>query len=268
MANDRSGGSGSRTGMTVRRILRSLRSGTPVNKGIDESGPARRLPQLDSPILIGAAGIGAMAVGAVAKYVVPRRQGRSDRFAHRLADVLTPEEKEALPMGAFYIDAQVREAFGKPALVSLDAIVAPEAAEAARRTEARLREKLGQDAVHGDVAADILAHEAQAVWDELSHESEHGAVPVDPEGSARVWSTPDQLPKTLMGDYLERLVEAAWDNPEIAPVAVRARGIWRTKDGDTVVVDMRDLGYPDETARPTDLFDRYGPPASDPRWHP
>lgn len=92
--------------------------------------------------------------------------------------------------------------------------------------------------------------------------------------------------RSLIIDHMERIVTAVWDNPEIAPVAVRGRILLAQEKGagssqilsvrnrlgvpagERLVVDMRDLGYPDEIARVEDLFERLGPPASDPDFRP
>lgn len=101
--------------------------------------------------------------------------------------------------------------------------------------------------------------------------------------------TSDELPEHLafLKDVLERVVEEVWDNPEIAPVAVRGRIVVMDKESgakpktsghlrsskrdaaqETVLLDMTSLGYEDEIARPADLYDRYNAPASDPAWRP
>lgn len=74
----------------------------------------------------------------------------------------------------------------------------------------------------------------------------------------------------FLSDLLERVVQELWDNPEIAPVGVRGRFVVTDDDGkiERVLLDMRDLGYIDETARPGDLYARLGAPASDPLWRP
>lgn len=70
----------------------------------------------------------------------------------------------------------------------------------------------------------------------------------------------------------DRLIHAIWDNPEIAPVAIRGRifeGVHRnTPPEETPIVDMTILGFDGEIARPADLYARYGPPASDLAWKP
>ena len=90
----------------------------------------------------------------------------------------------------------------------------------------------------------------------------------------------------LLSDLLERLVEDCWDNPEIAPVAVRGRVIAvhdhlsrageikhtrrhvGVSESETLILDMRDLGFQDETGRVGDLYSRYGSPKADPDWRP
>lgn len=74
---------------------------------------------------------------------------------------------------------------------------------------------------------------------------------------------------TLFRDMLERLTVAIWDNPEIAPAGARARIVGVNPDGSQItLLDMTDLDFVDEAARPADLFDRYGAPAGDPGWRP
>lgn len=90
--------------------------------------------------------------------------------------------------------------------------------------------------------------------------------------------------ETLVGlftDLLDRALQAAWDNPEVAPVAVRGRVVIQSNSTGTprslrpsrhphemVVVDAKALGYEDEIARAEDLYARYGAPAADPGWQP
>lgn len=87
----------------------------------------------------------------------------------------------------------------------------------------------------------------------------------------------------LLAEVLDAATRAVWDNPELAPVAIRGRIIAaRDSEGGAgagapgveegsgvrVLADMTALGFLDETARPEDLFARYGSPASDPSWRP
>lgn len=76
---------------------------------------------------------------------------------------------------------------------------------------------------------------------------------------------------------LDAITRATWNNPEMAPVSVRARVLVAHDDAvdleapgaqtDTVV-DMSALGFADEIARPDELYDRYGAPECDPAWRP
>ena len=76
---------------------------------------------------------------------------------------------------------------------------------------------------------------------------------------------------------LDAITQATWNNPEMAPVSVRARVLLAHDDaGDLeapgartdTVVDMSALGFADEIARPDELYDRYGAPECDPAWRP
>ena len=93
------------------------------------------------------------------------------------------------------------------------------------------------------------------------------------------------LPDAVLQDVLESLTEALWNNPEVAPVAVRGRVVaaWSPEELEeedidtrgrlsdtpeaTVVMDLADLGFEDEIARVRDLYERFGPPAADPDFH-
>ena len=76
---------------------------------------------------------------------------------------------------------------------------------------------------------------------------------------------------------LDAITRATWNNPEMAPVSVRARVLLsRDTAGDLeapgaqtdTIVDMSALGFADEIARPDELYDRYGAPECDPAWRP
>ena len=76
---------------------------------------------------------------------------------------------------------------------------------------------------------------------------------------------------------LDAITRATWNNPEMAPVSVRARVlVAHDEAGDLeapgaqtdTVVDMSALGFADEIARPDELYDRYGAPDCDPAWRP
>ena len=76
---------------------------------------------------------------------------------------------------------------------------------------------------------------------------------------------------------LDMITRSAWNNPEMAPVSVRARVLVAHDDVNELgapgaqtdtVVDMNALGFADEIARPDELYDRYGAPDCDPAWRP
>ena len=76
---------------------------------------------------------------------------------------------------------------------------------------------------------------------------------------------------------LDAITRATWNNPEMAPVSVRARVLAAHDEaGDLeapgaqtdTIVDMSALGFADEIARPDELYDRYGAPECDPAWRP
>lgn len=89
----------------------------------------------------------------------------------------------------------------------------------------------------------------------------------------------------LAADLLYRAIRAVWDNPEMAPVAVRGRvvavrrnptadgGTWNRAHSDqspdeSVLLDARDAGFVEPLARAEDLYEHFGAPMSDPTWHP
>lgn len=179
------------------------RGSTPINKsGLNDL--ERHLPQIDSPILLGAAAVGALGAGlALSRLRSGGRGGRSKRFeqwvcqALKRADGTIPEGDEVVRR----IQVEVLEGFGKMPLVDIE----------------------------------ILVDDQALVWTHLMGE-----------------------------DLLELVAKTAWNNPEIAPVAVRAR-LLSAIDGHEVA-DMSTLGFDAEAARPSDLFERFGAPASDPFW--
>lgn len=78
-------------------------------------------------------------------------------------------------------------------------------------------------------------------------------------------------------EALDQLTRAVWNNPEIAPVSVRARVLSAHGNVEELhapgaqsdaVVDMTALGFADEIARPDELYERYGAPACDHAWRP
>ena len=82
---------------------------------------------------------------------------------------------------------------------------------------------------------------------------------------------------TAAAQALDAITRAAWNNPEMAPVSVRARVLVAHDEGGDLeasgaqtdtVADMSALGFADEIARPDELYDRYGAPECDPAWRP
>ncbi|PID97687.1 MAG: pyridine nucleotide-disulfide oxidoreductase [Actinobacteria bacterium] len=194
----------------VRTLLR--RGTTPVNKRTSSAGSSlpeniRRLPQIDSPILIGAIGVGAIGVGAAVRSLRPAaRGGRTERFRSWISQALFDDQEllsgaAGIPVVLTGFTVEVLEGFGKPPLVSFD--------------------------LHVD--------NDEGVWSPLVGE-----------------------------DLLSHVTQHVWDNPEIAPVAIRGRVIAAGTEEE--LADMSVLGFDGEIARPADLYGRYGPPASDPTW--
>lgn len=215
---ERNGGHGA-LWKDLEQLAASMRRPTPINKGGAGTHP---LPQISNPVLIGVAGLGALGISAAVRTLRPkRRAGRTERFRALIQRQISADEGGAgaaiVPAG---LEVGVHEAFGKPALVSVDV---------------------------------VLAAGALGEWSDSSEQ-------LPAEG--------DHVPRALLSDLLDRVARAAWDNPEIAPVAVRGRVVLADGTTPRVLADMQTLGFDDETARPADLFERYGAPASDPVWRP
>ncbi|MDO5049125.1 MAG: hypothetical protein Q4D87_04495 [Actinomycetaceae bacterium] len=64
-------------------------------------------------------------------------------------------------------------------------------------------------------------------------------------------------------DLLERACHYVWDNAPKTPVAV---SVTVTSPGEQWT--LADLDFEDEVARPHELYERFGAPASDPGWKP
>lgn len=222
---------------------RMTRPGTfPINKKV-EGQRTPRLPQINNPLTIAILSAGVKTLRAVTRNLgSSSRVGRTQRFQQRISRRLQGSGIVAYldKTGDLDVTVSVNEAFGKPTLVSVDI----------RLTEAQAR----------SVRQNIGAGEKQN----------------DREKAYFVFMT----------DLLERAVEQVWDNPEIAPVAIRGRivsvddlgsprpeeesllrnGKVKSQSEQSVLFDMTSLGYQDEIARPRDLFEVYGAPASDRSW--
>ncbi|QWW20764.1 hypothetical protein I6B53_10465 [Schaalia sp. 19OD2882] len=217
------------------RALR--RSGSaPVNKGVGQAGA--RIPQIDNPLLLGALGLAAVGAGAALAVLRPsRRGGRTARFRSLALGALAGAPSG--PSGRMELaDLQVQEGFGKPTLVSFDVLVdgLGDGGEA------------GRDRAQGTTSALVNEPDAEP--------------PADSTPPAQVAA--DIGP--LLLDAFDRLVQAIWDNPEIAPVAIRGRLL--SPSGTRPLADMTSLGFDGEIARPADLYEHYGSPASDRGWRP
>ncbi|MSS83193.1 hypothetical protein FYJ24_00095 [Actinomycetaceae bacterium WB03_NA08] len=97
----------------------------PINKG-GEEGPSRRLPQINNRLTIAALGAGAKLTKKLRKYLrTPEYPGQEGRFRAHILRALRAPSVAALAKQVDGIDASVdiRQAFGKPTLVSVDLIL-------------------------------------------------------------------------------------------------------------------------------------------------
>ena len=260
----------------------------PINKGpAGELGDkVRRLPQITSNATIKAMKIGSSVLEGFLGNIKPTpTPGRNERFRQALLETVHdhPVASEIARLTKADVRVEVNEAFGKPVLITVDLLL-PDPHR--RLTELRklYQEKLATKPNRG-----------REKW----HPSEDVGAPGDDHGydphrdldpKLHIDHREQQALGVLLGDLLMRLVEVCWDNPELAPVAVRGRvlavhgsprhhkhlphvhhsprGHRPVTGAETLVLDMRDLGFVDEIARVNDLHELYGPPKSDPLWHP
>lgn len=235
----------------------------PINKGAQESKPRMRLPQINSPAIVGALSVVATAGQAVMKNLQPHLPAaRDQQIRQNLLDILETATKAGALENLELLDVRVslREAFGKPTLISADLVV---------------------------VALPPVPHYAP-------NSASRSAPPPAPPQTQSAWTStaltsaaPETPSEFFLCDLFARLVERLWDNPVVAPVAIRGRVVAemrepgstgqpgkdeRVNQADTpatrTLLDMRDLGYQDEIGRPEDLYANYGAPAADPRWRP
>lgn len=217
------------TGPHLRDVSQWMRASMPVNKSA--SGAGRQIPQIASPLVIGALGVGVVGAGLALRAMRPaRRRGRSDRFRlfllAALDDALAARSHRLPQDIPVDIKAEISEGFGKPSLATFDILV--------------------------PASADL-----------------------DP---------------TVVAEMLDVAASATWNNSELAPLAIRGRVLASTAvsvNGEdeadaagpsdarsggasqpVVLADMEALDFIDETARPDELYARYGAPDSDPAWRP
>ena len=235
-----------------REVRRWMRVSTPVNKA-GAGGAARRLPQLAGPLVIGALGVGAVGAGIAWRALATTRGGGR---AQRFEDIVWSAIDEA---GA-----------GPRATGSGPQAGGPDSAGGAHRGR-RSRTTKGPRPGSAPLPAS-------------------GAGPGGGKrkgargGAARVlvevgegFGRPSLVSAGDGGSVpmLDRVTRALWDNPEMAPVNVRAR-VLQSTGGELeepgaqseCLADMTTIGFADEIARPDELFARYGAPASDPAWRP
>ncbi len=207
--------------------------------------PNLPLPELRGQHLIRAARTWDRLAGRIKQSFSPQWPvGRDERFRRGLERVVHRSAlgREVEEFGGVAVAVSVDEAFGKPVLVSVDL----------RVSEEQIKQMANR-------------------WR------------VDPKDQKL-----RETYRLLAADLLERVVERCWDNPEIAPVGVRGRVVILRGDpqqpppdgregdrsrlvlveGEKVLLDMTSLGFRDEIARPRDLYLRYGPALSDPKWRP
>lgn len=220
-----------------REVRRWMRVSTPVNKA-GAGGVARRLPQLAGPLVIGALGVGAVGAGIAWRALASTRGGGR---AQRFEDIVWSAIDEA---GAGSRTVKGPRPGGAP-LSASGAGPGGGKRKGARGGAARVLVEVGEGFGRPSlVSADIIVADGGG--------GDGGAVPM-----------------------LDRVTRALWDNPEMAPVNVRAR-VLRSTGGELeepgaqseCLADMTTLGFADEIARPDELFARYGAPASDPAWRP
>lgn len=218
----------------LREVRRWMRVSTPVNKAAS-SGLRGRLPQIAGPLMIGALGVGALGAGIAWRALSSTRgTGRTQRFV----DLATAALDSGFPVRAH--EAGAGEG------VTGESVAGESVARAPRRVvHVEVGEGFGRPSL---VSIDVVVSAA----DFLSER----------EAATRA---------------LDAITRVTWNNDEMAPVSVRARVLLARDEADDLeapgaqtdtIVDMSDLGFADEIARPDELYDRYGAPECDPAWRP
>ncbi len=277
-----------------REVRRWMRVSTPVNKA-GAGGATRRLPQLAGPLVIGALGVGAVGAGIAWRALATTRGGG---LAQRFEAIVWSAIDEA---GA----GQRATGSGPQAGGPHPGTAGPHPGGGAQPGTARPHPGGGAHHGRGSRAtkgprsggAPLSASGAGPGGGPLSASSGAGVGGGKRKGArggaARVlvevgegFGRPSLVSADIIvadgggGDggavpMLDRVTRALWDNPEMAPVNVRAR-VLQSTGGELeepgaqseCLADMTTIGFADEIARPDELFARYGAPASDPAWRP
>ncbi|MBJ2329125.1 hypothetical protein JFX23_04990 [Schaalia cardiffensis] len=258
-------------GSSWQEILRWTQMSTPINKGTFSSA-TRKIPQIASPLVIGALGVGALGVGIAMQAMRPsKRSGRSSRFRALLLssvdEALRARLEELEPSIPLEVSVEVGEGFGKPALVAFD-IFLPKGGGVSPAILSELLDvgtkavwdnpELAPVAIRGRIITSFDAparEDAGGLCAGRACSDEAGAEPELPDSEGAAEEEPD----------LADSASAAGPTSAGSEEEVTREG---GKAGVLVLADMTVLGFLDETARPEDLFARYGSPASDPRWRP
>lgn len=267
-----------------REVRRWMRVSTPVNKA-GAGGAARRLPQLAGPLVIGALGVGAVGAGIAWRALATTRGGGR---AQRFEDIVWSAIDEAR--------AGPRATGGGPQAGGPDSAGGAHAGGGAQPGTS------GPSPVAAGPSPGGGAHRGRRSRTAKGPRPGSAPLPVSGAGpgggkrkgarggAARVLVEVGEgfgRPSLVSADIivadggggavpmLDRVTRALWDNPEMAPVNVRAR-VLQSTGGELeepgaqseCLADMTTIGFADEIARPDELFARYGAPASDPAWRP
>lgn len=271
-----------------REVRRWMRVSTPVNKA-GAGGATRRLPQLAGPLVIGALGVGAVGAGIAWRALATTRGGG---LAQRFEAIVWSAIDEA---GA----GPRATGSGPQAGGPHPGAAGPQPGAAGPHLGGGAHHGRGSRATKGPRSggAPLSASGAGPGGGPLSASGGAGAGGGKRKGArggaARVlvevgegFGRPSLVSADIIvadgggGDggavpMLDRVTRALWDNPEMAPVNVRAR-VLQSTGGELeepgaqseCLADMTTIGFADEIARPDELFARYGAPASDPAWRP
>ena len=263
-----------------REVRRWMRVSTPVNKA-GAGGVARRLPQLAGPLVIGALGVGAVGAGIAWRALASTRGGgRAQRFEDIVWSAIDEAGAGPRPTGSGPQAGGPDSAGGAHAGGGAQPVAAgPQRGGGAHQGR---RSRTAKGPRPGNVP---LSVSGAGVGGGKRKGARCGAARVLVE-VGEGFGRPSLVSADIIvadgggGDggsvpMLDRVTRALWDNPEMAPVNVRAR-VLQSTGGELeepgaqseCLADMTTLGFADEIARPDELFARYGAPASDPAWRP